>query len=777
MDVQAALRKIWQGEKRHAVVIVSPETDPVEEAKQLAAKGNGDVVSFPADLSHAQSENFILSSILRECIPEKCGSPSAQRQLLEIFNTPSPESPAYRLILSGLDTAPRTAVPSLRAELAELSASRGMQLVILSAYDLPFLETSFAIDGTQFSSIRPSQLEPRAAESRAESLHNKLRDVNSELDRAEKTVVRLKQAMTEVTRGMQTPEQQKKRQGMIDFVLTPGNNMTLAELDEAAKMLRARLDVLTEAEYPFSVEKNNKIHIQLPADAFYGVSPALVMTSLIASPMALYLINNEPSVYRIIPVNRKDLALVRRKQGSIEIKLTQDFVTCNAEKLSGWNAPVFALDFPASCRRILSTYPDADRKTFRVLDESIRSETFAETMVYALTHPPLPGAFTVSYTTPIEWKIPADAHGKLQTTPEEIKEPSVTIQYGSNATDTGSNDYLVTIAALIARLDAIGQPYALGEQYVNGQTNVLVKTGLTRIAPYMLHFGNILVTQQIKASDFLVAHSAENYGHACGGEDLSFISDVSTNGTGDAALCVSVSTSKDKDLLPLAEYAESVCTAEEPRMCLFFGGLPLLTVEKEDISGNTVTFRHIYGYGKEQEDLGEHGQWIFRLANTLIKTSIPLTLKPKGAYAPNAQEAVALSRTINPWSKDEKSVAAAIRAAAPGVSVSFPNAAGKIQIVLNLNVDEDLPSTALRQIEAIYKASGFPHSRFGEELFVLVTEKEKDFERARVLFTKRDGGIRISYRFGNGRLDKYKAQFEKLLQTNNFFAGSIRVNG
>ena len=96
--------------------------------------------------------------------------------------------------------------------------------------------------------------------------------------------------------------------------------------------------------------------------------------------------------------------------------------------------------------------------------------------------------------------------------------------------------------------------------------------------------------------------------------------------------------------------------------------------------------------------------------------------------------------------------------------------------MLNLNVDEDLPSTALRQIEAIYKASGFPQSRFTEMLFVLTSEKDESFERARVLFTKHNGGVRISYRFGNGRLDKYKAQFEKLLQANGFFSGSIGVN-
>ena len=664
--------------------------------------------------------------------------------------------------------------------------------MLLTAYDLLFLQDSFGIDGTLFSSIRPSAIEPCKAESSGKALDNTIRDINIGLHQAEQTVKRLQDAMQDITRGTPEAEQQKTQRtdGMIDFVLTPWNNVTLAELDTATERLRARLDEFTAgaAEYTFSVEKNNKIHIQLPADIFHGASPAAVMHS-IASPTVLYLLNKRTTVYGVIPVLPRDLASVRLVRGSIEgvdpsafgyeegkaypyieIVLSEEFVRRN-EKISGWE-PSFALDITVNrCHHELTTYPDADGKTYRVLVdiENIISENFVKTMVGCLTHP-LPGSFSVSYSTAVDWEDPAALRaGKRQVLPEEVVEPSMTIKYSSTTADTNSEDWRTTMAGLKKRLDVIA-PYAVGTQEVDGNACVLVKiAGFTRLAPYMLHLGHILVAQNFDASDFLV-HGADSYGRAVG-EDLPFTSYVSVNGSGAASLCVK-SESKSAGLLPLTEYAEKVCSAEEPRLCLFFGGLPLLTAGKDDISSGNVLFRRIYG--KEQEEIGEQDYWLVQLADILMKTSLPLNLRPKGAYAPNVKEAAALSRA-NPWYADEKRMTNSIHSIAPDASISFPSTAGSVRVILDLNIDEDLPSTALRLIETIYTVSGFPQSRFQEILFALFPERDKDFERARVWFRKSADGIRLFYAFGNGRVRKYKPEFEALLKANNFFSGARSV--
>lgn len=837
MDVQEALRGIWHGDKRHAVLIFPAGTDMSEAAENLAYnQKKEEAVPFPVDLSHAHGEHYIVSEILRTyCAAEETGDLSARGQLLEYFNAPSSETPAFRLILHGLDTTPRNAAPALCAELSELSACRGVQIVLMTAYDFSFLETSFGFDGIeQFSSIRlaaphgdASALLPQAAEGSGRALHNTLLDVNDQLAKADETSKRLKKTLKEVNRAARTPQQKRRKTGrialicaaalalllggilfvrkqnappaeapaepeMIDLVLTPETSMTLAEFAEATETIRARLDVFTAGEaYTFSVE-DNSIHVQLPAETLGGKSVVDAMKCYITRPTVLFLTTTSARKGDAIPVSRDDLASVRMVQGSIdgvdpakygyegetypyiEIILTENFVARHGEKIFGWKEPVFAQDVRTEDEwYYYEAYSNAkDRRVFYLLEKSF-SEDLVKTAVYNYTHSPLPGSFSVSYAAATEWEDPAAAlrAGEYQVKEEEITEPFVTIAYSSSTKDIVSGDWLDAMLALKTRLDAVGQPYAIGTQEIDGQAGVLIKTGASRIAPYMPHFAYMLVNARFDESDFLV-HSADNYKNAC--EHLFVLTSyIATKRNGSAVLRVSAGGWFEERLPPFAEYAESVSTPDNPWLYLCIGGvlddqLPLLAATKADIvDEHTIDFHHVYG--KEQEDIEEDEEWILHFAAALMNSFLPSTLTPERvSYSP--KDAVGQAYASNPYYADQRKLSDAIRAAVPTVSVSFPNT-GEVQVYLDVYVDQDLPATALEQIETIYKASGFEDSRFTQLFFVLVTENDEEFERARVWFQKDADGIILYHYFANGRLEKYKAEFEEALNNNDFLSG------
>lgn len=839
MDVQEALRGIWHGDKRHAVLIFPAGTDMSEAAENLAYnKKKEEAVPFPVDLSHAHGEHYIVSEILRTyCAAEETGDLSARGQLLEYFNAPSSETPAFRLILHGLDTAPRNAAPALCAELSELSACRGVQIVLMTAYDFSFLETSFGFDGIeQFSSIRlaaphgdASALLPQAAEGSGRALHNTLLDVNDQLAKADETSKRLKKTLKEVNRAARTPQQKRRKTGrialicaaalalllggilfvrkqnappaeapaepeMIDLVLTPETSMTLAEFAEATETIRARLDVFTAGEtYTFSVE-DNSIHVQLPAETLGGVSMEDAMYCYIARPTALYFMTRiHASNFGTIPVSRSDLASVRLVYGSIdgvdpltydyegdtypyiEIVLSDDFVAQHAEELASWENPIFAQDISAENNVIYysETFPDPDGKTFRLLEESFL-DNYVKTTLYDYTHDPLPGSFFISsYSTAVSWEDPAASlrAGEHQVKEEEITKPFVTITYSSYTEDMVSGDWLDAMLTLKARLDAVGQPYAIGTQEVGGYAGVLIKTGSSWIAPYMPAFAHLLVKSRYD-TEFLV-HGTESYDRACG--TSYFLSPhVTAKENGAFALRVSVNNLFDSDpVLSLADYAESVCTPEEPGLFLRIGNLPLLAATKDDIvDDKTVEFHHVYG--RAQENINEEERWIFDFVKVLLEASFPITLTPEGVSY-SSEDAAEQVYTSSPYYADRTAISNAICAAVPTASVSFPKP-GEVQICLDIYIDGDLPATALEQIKAVYNASGFEDSRFTQLFFVLVAEDDSAFERARVSFRKPDyfqesDGIYWHYIFANGRLEKYKAEFEEALSNSDFFSG------
>lgn len=326
---------------------------------------------------------------------------------------------------------------------------------------------------------------------------------------------------------------------------------------------------------------------------------------------------------------------------------------------------------------------------------------------------------------------------------------------------------------LKTRLDAVGQPYAIGTRKMTGGcADVLVKTSLSQIESCMPTFAYMLSHSWNSSDSYnLLVHGADSY---------NAFSSVYTNlpssfcavrdTTGAYAYCLDLSQAEAYEDSPtFSEYAAGVCTQDSPRLFFCIDGLPLLSAAPEDIVDNKkIIFRH--RYGKETIPIGEGDEWILKLISKIVlDDGLPVQLTPERiSYSSKNAEAQAYVRS--PYYSDQREISNAVSAAVPTASVSFPNA-GEIQILLNIDVNEGLSSAALEQIEAIYDASGFEKSRFTKLLFLLVSENDDEFERARVWLQKENGSIRWYHYFKNGRLEKYKLQFEEALSNSDFFSG------
>ena len=99
-----------------------------------------------------------------------------------------------------------------------------------------------------------------------------------------------------------------------------------------------------------------------------------------------------------------------------------------------------------------------------------------------------------------------------------------------------------------------------------------------------------------------------------------------------------------------------------------------------------------------------------------------------------------------------------------------------LSVYLYLDVDETLPERAATIAKAIYQNCDFSESYLSNMYVFPIEEDNYARERARIFFRKSysnsGGSISVSGIFTGGRLDRYKARFREILQSDDFYRDS-----
>ena len=158
MNVKDALNQIWNTSKRHAIVMAPGGAGKSCLVKDLACDTDGSLPIY-IDLSTASGEHYIFSTILREYVgnTSEYDDVTAKKALMDLFTTESAGSPAYRLILDGIDDADKSTNQGLHTEINELSKCSSLQIVI-TVRTIDFLKTNYYFDQLKAYSLLSLQL-------------------------------------------------------------------------------------------------------------------------------------------------------------------------------------------------------------------------------------------------------------------------------------------------------------------------------------------------------------------------------------------------------------------------------------------------------------------------------------------------------------------------------------------------------------------------------------------------------------------------------------------
>ena len=292
--------------------------------------------------------------------------------------------------------------------------------------------------------------------------------------------------------------------------LVAPDGMSVREFMTAKEVVKNRLDILTDGrEYEWT-EKEDTIDVALPASSFAGYDIDKILRCYISRPAALYFADRTNSSH-LLAVQPEDLEKVELLTGTIpdvdasaygvkdspyqyiEITFSDAFAGQHAEKLASWERPAFGQDMEEFPNHFYYyyTFPAGDGKTFRVLNNDIGGR-FSELVVYNLTHEKFSQAlrFSVDVNDLAQWETVRKEDGKsgkYQCSPDDFTEGTVTfsIKCGEVLSEGKQVD---TRKALLARLDALGLPYAFGTVPDDAGTVYAIKTLPDHINDDILRF-------------------------------------------------------------------------------------------------------------------------------------------------------------------------------------------------------------------------------------------------------------------------------------------------
>ncbi|MGN0184410.1 MAG: toll/interleukin-1 receptor domain-containing protein [Aristaeellaceae bacterium] len=569
-------------------------------------------------------------------------------------------------------------------------------------------------------------------------------------------------------------------------ILTADEDCPVKDFNSAVNILRGRLDTFADgAAYEMAVE-GDQIELRLPRELFGDLELSQALKCYFSRSIELFAFNLNDNAQRIA-LSREDLARVSLKSGAIEgmdaealgiaqqsypyieIELTDECAGRIREEIESWGEDLsFAQDMQMSSWYYYYTYPTGDGKTFRILDTDF-SGRYAEVLVYNLTHDSY--AYSFYYTIlldDVQWEdAGASSAGQNQCAGDEFTEASATVAFLSSKGALSGGEMLDSLAVFKARLDVLGQPYAIGQR--EGDNDMIyIKTGID-------HLGTEIMELLSTDSTSFQLRAAEMY------EDFSSAS-FKTVELGDGRYGLRIRF-KESDLEKIREFL-AYAAENGGEVTLVMDNISICAGSIEAVSEDgTLTLDRLLF--ELDGHIREDNAWVLRLLECIanernlpvhfIVDSCQFNAGADGAV-PTEEDLGMQNQTLNVYQHDFANTVTEI---CPDAEIWFEGTGACV--LLNLAVDPTLPEQGTSMAHAIYDQADFEGGSLESLAIYLMDEDNSVWERARIFFRKdyadysysRDLPDRMfTYVHGiftNGRLEPFKAAFEEIVSSDPFY--------
>lgn len=588
------------------------------------------------------------------------------------------------------------------------------------------------------------------------------------------------------------------------IVLTLDNRLTVRDFNEALSILTQRLDILTGGS-PYEMDvKDESIELRVPKAAFGGIDVIQALKCYVTRPTELYIFNRGGSGEYIKmekeALSREDLASVQLTQGSIPgvdaaqygvegsayqyltVTLTEQCAQRLSGEIAAWGGDLtFGQDIDTSPTEYYYhiTFPAGDGKTFYLLNRD-PGEQFAQLVAYNLTHDCLAYSFGIiaDLSDRAAWQNPEGdaAAGASQCGVSELTGETVTFTLEYRAfSELTAGEQLDMETELKARLDLLDRPYAFGRVEDEAKVIFAVRTGLERMGYPVIALLRGSYTE-IKTN------------FRCLDSSVSGLSwEQNPDGTYRVEAEVLSLFAED-----LAELTGLLAEQGGGAVTLFADSLPMLSTRVDQAcAGGRISFEHlcfdVKGEGEgEESGLTADKLWLLQLMERSFTRSQSVKTLSLGELQLNLEEGITISDTSGlgvSYAQSIREVAQAVRAVYPDAGVSVSQDLDTVYVTVDLEVNEDLPKAMTDAGREIYEASGLASSDFRRLVIYVADEDAADGERARLFFQKSfsrktggqwpEGCVYVSGIFMNGRMERYKEDFRRIVETDPFYLGLI----
>ena len=581
---------------------------------------------------------------------------------------------------------------------------------------------------------------------------------------------------------------------MLHLKMEPGE-MSISEFNQAAETIRERLNCLTEG-VPFSLEvHDHTITADIPLAAFQGEDVATVLESYVSRECRFFLVDystvswpnicmtsislrprdfeSVKAVYGRIPaLDFAATGLEEKEYNYLELCMREEWAGLYWEEIKSWQEFCIAQDigydkFFGRDECFLSK----DGKTIISLLAEDEGKGFVDTQVYNLLHEPLANSFAIFFEEEIIWELPEDAMctGELQCKEEDFSDATLTLYYDTSIESVKTGAWIDTLAVTKKRLDSLGRPYAVGYQMIRGKLRLVIKT-------YPEHwnsqFFSFLTIRYPSQSTRIVSglHRFDDFYHDLQAEILE-----QDDGTLLFKIGYTPNTYRDPD--GFINFAHACAAAGETELRLLINNVPVLSAPIGSIGEDgSLLFTTIFCNG---EPIRKEQHWLLDFLHELIcGEELPDYISFFGGETDIGEGLSIKERyelTYDGLKTFLKEIVALIQ---PDADLYFPlTSPDTVWVDLHLPVDEELPEKAIATVKQIMQQINMEAMCFDTLGFYLVEEDNITQERARIFFEKDyyNGRITFSVYFMNGRLEKYKETFKKLIESDPFFSEKQNV--
>lgn len=598
-----------------------------------------------------------------------------------------------------------------------------------------------------------------------------------------------------------------KTTGMFNKIPPNTYHATLKLSDEiSVSDYNSNIEILEDRAENFSGDEkylvdtdkdNNTVDLYLPVSKFGDTKAESIIETFFADKVEYRLADvydNYKSTFQE-PISNDDIESIVLKNGTIkgaekqekepydyfEIKFTDEFINKNKSKMqSTKNDLAFKIvDRTVGSYTWAKLYPVNDN-TFCIsaYDNSLENELF----IYNLTHQSLTCSFEYEfdYNYLADWQdvTKASVVGKNQCNFDDFDTPSVTFAYASSEIlDQGQA--LNTETVLKKRLDILGTPYAFGtytydkgdKDSFDNQNYFIIKTSPKYVSFPILSMMVVRYGLSVKQGAKSTSISLGDYWYKLSKvEDGNNFSIVFENqSTSDFDDDENFAKSKSDKLYLTSSNFSYIDAGEYPLLCA--------DTNKISADGKKIVFDKLcqvvngeYKYSK----LDKNCLFIYDLLESISneKTDYEyLNLqhfqenKDKGGNLPKPED---YTFTYDAKNKELENVIIDICPTAEFEYIQHGDEP-TLDIYLGLNEDENLVDTAIDYVEKIYNSFDFENSCYGS---IDIRFLDKDAKSESVAYCSMSkwskDGIRFYTNFRDGRVEKYKKDYKKKIESSNF---------